>query len=146
MYFSEPRDHYFADQSAQTPLDLNSVFTLASQMITSCPESNPALPAKANPTLTATGTPSAGSQLELKYDESSSSDDLYAAFLNGQNAIVVPLSKSKTEVSVPQGLAGYTYLLVTKDRSGLDPEQTVAGPAVIIVSLNAEDDFAQVPL
>ena len=134
------------DTGLQTPLDFNSVFTLASQFITECPSTNPTLPAKANPALTATGDGAPGSQLTLEYDDSSSSDTLYAAFLNGQNAIVVPLSYSKTEVHVPQGLMGYTYLIITKDKTGLDPQQAVAGPAIINVSLNANDDFAQVPL
>ncbi|VDC07448.1 unnamed protein product [Peniophora sp. CBMAI 1063] len=130
----------------ETPLDFNSAFTLASQFITECPSTNPALPARANPALNATGDGAPGSKLTLAYDDSTSSGDLYAAFLNGQNAIVVPLSYSKTEVQVPQGLMGYTYLIITKDKMGLDPEQVVAGPAIINVSLNADDDFAQVPL
>lgn len=131
----------------QTPLDLNSVYTLASQFITSCPSTNPTLPVKANGKLTTTGTGAPGSQLTLAYDASSTNGSLYAAFLTGPSAVVVPLSGSKTEFTVPsQGLAGYTYLVITTDKSGVDANQTVAGPAIINISLDSQGHYAQDPL
>ncbi|KZV70850.1 hypothetical protein PENSPDRAFT_631135 [Peniophora sp. CONT] len=131
----------------ETPLDLNSVYTLASQFITSCPSTNPTLPVKANGKLAATGTGAPGSKLTLAYDAPSVNGTLYASFLTGPSAVVVPLSDSKTEFTVPsEGLAGYTYLVVTTDKTGVDANQTVAGPAIINISLNSQGNFAQDPL
>lgn len=130
--------------SLQTPLDLNSVYTLASGFITSCPSTNPTLPVKANGKLTTTGTGAPGSQLTVAYTAPSSSSELYASFRTGLSAVVVPLNSSKTEFTVPsEGLAGYTYLLITTDKAGLDPNQTVAGPAIINISLNSQGHVAQ---
>ena len=85
--------------------------------------------------------------LTLSYTAPSDNSTLYASFLTGQSAVVVPLSGSKTEFTVPsQGLAGYTYLVVTTDKSGVDANQTVAGPAIINVSLNSQGHYAQDPL
>ena len=93
----------------QTPLDLNSVYTIASQFITSCPSTNPSLPVKANGKLAVTGTGAPGSKLTLVYAAPSNSSALYASFLTGPSAVVVPLTGNKTEfITVPsQGLAGY---------------------------------------
>ena len=102
---------------------------------------------KANGKLAVTGTGAPGSMLTLSYTAPSDNSTLYASFLTGQSAVVVPLSGSKTEFTVPsQGLAGYTYLVITTDKSGVDANQTVAGPAIINVSLNSQGHYAQDPL
>jgi len=77
-----------------TPLDLNMVYTLAAQLITSCPASNPALPVMAFPTLTVTSPPAdsmvassappifngvPGATIPLNYEGSDSGSDQYAA-------------------------------------------------------------------
>ena len=77
-----------------TPLDLNMVYTLAAQLITSCPSSNPALPVMAYPTLTVTSPPAdsmvassappifngvPGATVPLNYEGSDSGNDQYAA-------------------------------------------------------------------
>lgn len=55
-------------QAFDAPLSINEVYSLASQFITSCPESNPALPVKAFPALTLdpkSGTVKTGSKVTL---------------------------------------------------------------------------------
>ena len=75
-------------------MDLNMIYTLASQLITSCPSSNAALPVKAYSTLTVTSPPAdamvassappifngmPGATIPLNYEGSNSGSDQYAA-------------------------------------------------------------------
>ena len=59
-----------------TALGLDMVYTLAAQLIESCPDSNAMLPVKAYPSLTIMGSPianaAAGSEVQLSFNASSS--------------------------------------------------------------------------
>ncbi|KAI0031954.1 ferritin-like domain-containing protein [Vararia minispora EC-137] len=126
----------------ETPLDLNQVFTLASAFIVACPETNPELPVTAFPPLSTAGPAIAGGNIGLNYTVPSSSDTLYAVFLNGANSVVVALSSSKTQVTVPSSLRGYTYLSVSTDPTGLDSSKTVAGPTILDLSFDSANNPA----
>lgn len=127
----------------QTPLDPNQVYTLASAFITSCPSSNPALPVTAFPALTASadGVAAPGSKLTLASKAlSGSSSSLFAGFLNGQTATVVPL-ESDMSVTVPEGLAGTVYVIITNSSTEVTDANTVAGPAILELEFNSSEKF-----
>ena len=92
------------------------VYTLAAQLITSCPSSNAMLPVKAYPPLTVTKMPifnaAAGTQVNLMYKGSDSSSGSYAAIYNGLGSTVVQIGDGGS-VTLPEGIQGYSYILVT---------------------------------
>ena len=70
-------------QQYDTPLDFNPVFSLASAFITACPATNPALPFKAFPALTLTGTAPLKNldTVTLRYEGSTSAQGAFAMFV-----------------------------------------------------------------
>lgn len=143
-------EHDLTLTSPQTPLDPNQAYTLASSFITSCPSSNPSLPVRAFPSLALTidGPPRPGTTLELSSPALSSSTTnsptsttLYAGFLNGQNATLVPLDDDLT-VTIPEGLLGTVYVVVTNSSTGVDDAVTVAGPAILDLAFDSRGQYA----
>ncbi|KIY70577.1 hypothetical protein CYLTODRAFT_347564 [Cylindrobasidium torrendii FP15055 ss-10] len=112
-----------------TPLTLDQVYSLASPFITSCPESNPALPVKAFPSISFTPTTAQpGDEVTLSFN--GSADGQTALFLTGLSQIVANVSDSK--VTIPQNLTGTVYLIINKDgQETVSDNHTVAGPAVL---------------
>ncbi|KAK4686897.1 hypothetical protein P7C73_g3222, partial [Tremellales sp. Uapishka_1] len=126
-----------------TPLGLDMVYTLAAQLITSCPDSNAVnplmLPTMAYPALTVMMMPifnaAAGSSIMLSYNGSDSqSGDTYAAFYNGLGSTTVKINNGN--VTLPEGLQGYSFVLVTSSSTvaGVTMGNIVAGPAEIQTS------------
>lgn len=126
----------------QTPLDPNQVYTLASAFITSCPSSNPPLPVTGFPALTvsAEGTRAPGSTVTFASKALTDASNLFAGFLNGQTATVVPLNSDMT-VTVPEGLFGTVYVILTNSSSEVTDANTVAGPAILELEFNSEEAF-----
>jgi len=124
------------------PLDLNQVYTLASGLIKSCPSNNPALPVSAFPALAiTTAKPTPGKAVTVSFKAPSSFDKskpYYVTFLTGTGNQFIP-SKDATwkgdvatvTVTMPKGLMGYVYVLITNDGKTAGDAQTVAGPAVL---------------
>lgn len=129
---------------------MNQAFTIVSNFITSCPPTNPKLPATAFAELTLPDPASAwpGSGTPLKFMTPGSfhpSTKLYGAFLSGQEALVVPLTDGGKSVNIPDTLRGVVYLLVTTDADGVDDSKTVAGPALLEFSYNSNGDLLRLP-
>ncbi|KAK5797378.1 hypothetical protein VI817_003669 [Penicillium citrinum] len=128
-------------QPFDNPLDFNEVYTLAAPFIVSCPESNGKLPVKAFPTLTMTpmGTAMTGSQVQLMAGEgmnSSNTSDIYAAFITVTGPIWTPVKSvggGKFSVTIPKGIAGQSYVVLTKGNKQATDDNIVAGPAIIEV-------------
>jgi len=113
-----------------TPLSLTAVYTLAAPFITSCPSSNPALPLKAFPTLTATaGKP--GSTVTYSFKGYSASTTYYATYYSGLTTQSVKLSGGKAKI--PAGLTGTYYTVISTASSGVTDATTVAGPLISVV-------------
>ncbi|CAD6575676.1 MAG: hypothetical protein TREMPRED_001470 [Tremellales sp. Tagirdzhanova-0007] len=113
-----------------TPLGLDMVYTIASQFITSCPSSNAALPVKAFPALTiATGNP--GDNVAFTFTDSHTAVN-YAIFYNGLGTSVQALDANDM-ATIPEGLQGYTYVLISTASSAADVtnDNIVAGPAIL---------------
>lgn len=134
-----------------TPLGLSQAFTIASGFITSCPPTNPKLPASRFAALTLPDPASAwpGSTTPISFIAPGNLDrstKLYGAFLSGQEALIVPLSDDSKSVSVPDTLRGTVYLLVTTDADGVDDSKTIAGPALLEFSFNANSGLQRLSL
>ncbi|CAL5869070.1 uncharacterized protein PFLUO_LOCUS3298 [Penicillium psychrofluorescens] len=123
-----------------SPLDFNEVYTVASPFIVSCPSSNVMLPVKAFPSLTMTSTAAAmtGSKVQVTvgsgFDMSMNTKDLYAAFVTVTGPVWAPLSfmgNGKFSVTIPAGVAGQSYVVLTKGNSQATDDNIVAGPAII---------------
>lgn len=125
-------------QPFDDPLDLNEVYTLASSFIVSCPSSNPSLPVKAFPSLTAssTGTLNTGSQVVLATGSSfKAPSKVYAAFVTVTGPVFTTVTQSGGgySVTVPSGVMGQSYVVLTSSNGTVSDDNIVAGPAVLEV-------------
>ncbi|KAH8706044.1 ferritin-like domain-containing protein [Talaromyces proteolyticus] len=125
-------------QPFDDPLDLNEVYTLASSFIVSCPSSNPSLPVKAFPSLTvsSTGTLNAGSQVVLATSSNAQAPSkVYAAFVTVTGPVFTTVTPSGGgySVTIPSGVMGQSYIVLTSSNGTVSDENIVAGPSVIEV-------------
>lgn len=123
-------------QPLDTPLSPNEVFTLASAFIDSCPSSNPPLPFKAFPALSTTNTGSLAAGTTINVATTAQlTGTLNAAFLALAGPIFVPITQANGgfTTTIPQGVSGQTYMIVTKSSSDVSDANVVAGPLVIEV-------------
>lgn len=126
-------------QPFDNPLDFNEVYTVASPFIVSCPESNAMLPVKAFPSLMMSSMKPAmeGSKVQLMTGpgfKASDNKDLHAAFITVTGPVWAPLSsegEGKFTVTIPKGVAGQSYVVLTKGNTKATDDTIVAGPAII---------------
>lgn len=126
-------------QPFDNPLGLNEVYTLAAQFITSCPESNPALPVKAFPVLGTSSTEASimtGSKVTLTTKDYKIEGTVYAAFITVTGPIFVDATavEGGFSVTVPEGVAGQSYVVLTSCNTAATDDTIVAGPAIVEVS------------
>lgn len=156
-------------QAFDAPLSLNEVFSLASQFITSCPSSNPALPVKAFPALmldSKTTMPvKTGNTVTLltpvsfrtipclsrhtfapRMDTNCLPQDytlvgadgakVYAAFIavTGPTFVEAHPVDGGFSVTIPEGFAGQTYVVLTGCNESVTDDTVAAGPAIIEVN------------
>jgi hypothetical protein len=121
-----------------TALGLDMVYTIASAFITSCPESNPALPVKAFGALTIdNGNP--GETATFTFDNSAQGDAVeYAIFYSGVGSAAVQLDANHM-AQVPEALQGISYVVISTASAAADvtPDNIVAGPAFIVKNFDA---------
>jgi hypothetical protein len=125
-------------QPFDDPLDINEVYTLASPFIVSCPSSNPVLPVMAFPALTATstGTLQTGSQVTLATGSNyKAPSTVYAVFITVTGPVFTPVTPSNSgySVTVPAGVSGQSYVVLTSSNSTVTDDNIVAGPAILEV-------------
>lgn len=121
-----------------TALGLDMVYTIASAFITSCPESNPALPVKAFGALTVENS-EPGSTATFTFDNSAQGDTVeYAIFYNGVGSAAVQLDENHM-AQVPSALQGVSYVVVSTASSAADvtTDNIVAGPAILVNNFDA---------
>jgi len=123
------------------PLTIDQVYTLAAAFIKpgSCPAGNAALlpPLKAFPALSVPSSARPGKETQLSFEEPDGPKmQFYAAFLSGSGSISVPIGDDK-KVTVPEGLMGTSYVIITDDPSKVDGSVTVAGPAIVMFAFNS---------
>ncbi|KAL3480800.1 ferritin-like domain-containing protein [Aspergillus californicus] len=127
-----------------TPLDLNEVYTVASPFITSCPSSNGELPVKAFPSLIMSMSPMepavAGSVIRLMVGdgfEMMDTANVHAAFITVTGpmwAAAVSHGEGGFTVTVPEGIAGQSYVVLTNGDKQATDDNILAGPAIIEVN------------
>lgn len=115
-------------------LDFNEVFSLAAPFIKSCPPSNPPLPFKAFPGLTATveGTPKPGARVHFKSAKEVGAK--YAAFISATSTQFMPVDGCEGTITIPEGIRGQSYLILTKTKA-VDDAAVAAGPAILNIPL-----------
>merc|ERR1712032_42673 len=121
------------------PLGFNQVFSLASLFITSCPESNPALPVMAFPGLTAQvqGDSVPGGMVKLVPTDAKTlqgTGQLYAAFVGFPSTAYGAYNKETMTVTIPKDAAGQTYVVLTSSKDMVTDDNTVAGVGILNVS------------
>lgn len=132
-------------QPLENPLSVNQAYTLASPFIASCPSTNPPLPVKAFPALTlaTTGPITTNSTIVLQTvgyvlsDQSASnSTELHGAFITLTGPIFVkaiPVENGYS-LTVPPGVHGQSYVVLTACNEKVTDATTAAGPALIEIS------------
>ncbi|KAA1473603.1 hypothetical protein DENSPDRAFT_859966 [Dentipellis sp. KUC8613] len=132
----------------ETPLDLNQVFTLAASFITSCPPNNTPLPVKAFPSLSLTEPTAAqpGATVQLQFDDHTDGQTpLFAAFLSGDDALVVPIDADRRSVYIPPELRGTVYLVLTTNGEAVEDKSTIAGPVMLEFAFNSAGEVETLP-
>ncbi|KAL2828619.1 ferritin-like domain-containing protein [Aspergillus pseudoustus] len=132
-----------AAQPFDNPLTLNEVYTVASPFIVSCPETNGALPVKSFPSLSvssSSGAVMAGQKVTLSVGDGfndTDTSDIYAAFITvtGPNWAPATANGDGTfTVTIPPGVAGQSYLVLTRGNRQATDDNILAGPAIIEVN------------
>lgn len=122
-----------------TALGLNDVYTMAAAFIKSCPSSNPALPVKAFPTLTATQGIPASVGIPFTFSvEGSVPDSFFVTFCSGLDTVSVPGTMENGMISahIPDIAMGQTYVFITSssaNKTVLD-SMVLFGPTAIEVT------------
>ncbi|KAL4968232.1 ferritin-like domain-containing protein [Aspergillus stella-maris] len=129
-----------AAQPFDNPLGLNEVYTLASPFIASCPESNGELPVKAFPTLTmemSTESIMEGDKVKLTAGPGFSdmkTSDVHAAFITVTGPVwadVMAGQNGEFTVTIPKGVMGQSYVVLTNGNKNANDDSIVAGPAIV---------------
>lgn len=124
-----------------TPLDFNEVYTLAAAFIVSCPASNPPLPVKAFPSIATSpaGPYRRGQNIMFQPGQGfnvNRNTQLYAAFITVTGPIFTQAEyeNGAYEVTIPLGVAGQVYAVLTTNHDMVADSNIVAGPALMEVS------------
>jgi hypothetical protein len=128
------------------PLGFNEVYTVASPFIVSCPSSNPELPVKSFPSLKVmsshpvvmTGnmvTLVAGEEFQMM-----NASNVHAAFITVTGPVWAPLKpmgNGTFTVTIPKGIMGQSYVVLTRGNEQATDDNILAGPAIIQVNYDA---------
>lgn len=129
-------------QAFDNPLDFNEVYTVASPFLASCPSSNSKLPVKAFPSLSMASMAPAmsGAQVELMtgsgFNTSIDTSNVYAAFITVTGPVWAPAKSAgsgKFTVTIPKGIAGQSYVVLTMGKTQATDDNIIAGPAIVEV-------------
>ena len=128
-------------QPFENPLSPTSVFTLASQFIVSCPESNAPLPFTAFPPLQlgSQGAVSTGQTINILTPgfelEAAPGQIIFAVFILVTGPVAVEAVKVEGGFTavVPPGVAGQSYVVMTGCKDKVSDAATVAGPLIVEV-------------
>jgi rubrerythrin len=117
-----------------TPLGFNGVYSIASQFIKSCPDSNPTLPVTAYPAFSfAVATPAVGQKVKINFDNKNNVSPLYVAYYSGLNVFFSDVGSDGT-TTIPSDLAntGTVYASVVSSNSGVPTDSTTLSGFTIL--------------
>ncbi|MCJ1273184.1 hypothetical protein MMC21_000973 [Puttea exsequens] len=122
-----------------TALGLNDVYTMAAAFIKSCPPSNPVLPVKAFPALTATqGIPTSQGIPFTFTVEGAIPSTFFVTFVSGLNVTSVTPTVDGSTISavIPTTIAGQSYAFLTSSSTNMSvtDDMVLFGPTAIEVT------------
>ena len=122
-----------------TPLGLNPVYTLAASFIKSCPSTNPPLPVKAFPALTATQGQPTAEGIPFTFSVAGSlPDTFFVTFCSGlaTTSVAAMMTNGMITAMVPETAMGQSYAFITNQNvtSSLMDSMVLYGPAVLEVT------------
>ncbi len=122
-----------------TALGLNEVYTLAASFIVSCPASNPALPVKAFPGLTATqGEPTSEGIAFTFKPASAPPAGFFVTFVSGltTTSVAGTLEGDMVSAVIPTTVQGQSYAFITSQNvtAALMDSMVLFGPAIVEVT------------
>ncbi|KAG2356615.1 ferritin-like domain-containing protein [Suillus spraguei] len=122
------------------PLSLSQLYTIMSGFIASCPSSNSLLPIKyslhSRQTVQVSFSPAAPKR---------DSQTLYAWFISGFEALVVPLNADMT-VTIPDTLQGFVFSVIANNKESVSDDATVAGPAFLVFDYDYQGNDQSLPM
>lgn len=131
-------------QPFDTPLSPPEVLSLAGQLVIECPSDNPRLPFVPLPVLKFKLTEGqleikSGSTIQLSTEavNPNSYGPIYAAFLTLTGPIFAEVRWTHygdLETTVPEGINGQSYVVLTSSNTEITDDNEIAGPVVIEVS------------
>ncbi|TVY41065.1 Protein rds1 [Lachnellula subtilissima] len=130
-------------QPFDVPLDFDEVYSLASAFIVSCPATNPTLPVKAFAplALSTTGTVKSGDVITVATPgytlaAANGKDPVYAAFITvtGPLISVATPTSGGFLVTVPTGINGQSYLVLTSCSDTVTDDTIKAGPLIVEIT------------
>ncbi|KAK2767734.1 hypothetical protein FQN54_003892 [Arachnomyces sp. PD_36] len=144
-YLRSNSDQSPFSQAFDAPLALNEVYTIASPFIASCPSSNPKLPVMAFPSLSVSPMGAVmenGSITVTPSEELEMDSDVYAAFVAVTGPVFTPVEHTGSgySVTVPPGIAGQSYVLLTSSQTNVTDDTVLAGPGIVEVGTPTTTD------
>lgn len=130
------------------PLGLSHLYTIMSDFIVSCPSSNSLPPVKVFPTLTFPSSVMPGQTVQVSFSPAAPERDsqtLYAWFISGFKALVVPLNADMT-VTIPDTLQGFVFSVITNHKESVSDDATVAGPAFLVFDYDYQGNEQSLPM
>ncbi|KAK4695426.1 hypothetical protein P7C71_g2317, partial [Lecanoromycetidae sp. Uapishka_2] len=122
-----------------TALGLNDVYTMAAAFIVSCPASNPALPVKAFPSLTAVQGEPTSQGIPFTFSvKGTLPATFFVTFVSGLTIVSVTPTVSGSDVTavVPDTVTGQSYAFLTSSATNVSvtDEMVLFGPTVVEVT------------
>ena len=83
--------------------------------------------------------------MQVSFTPAISGHTLYAWFISGFEAIVVPLNADMT-VTIPHALQGFVFSVITNSKESVSDDATVAGPAFLVFDYDYQGNDQSLPM
>lgn len=145
---ADVRDGAAWSTAFDAPMGLSQLYTIMSGFISSCPSSNSLPPVKIFPALTFPPGVMPGQTVQVSFSPAAPKRDsqtLYAWFISGFIALVVPLNADMT-VTIPDTLQGFVFSIITNNKESVSDDATVAGPAFLVFDYDYQGNDQSLPM
>lgn len=142
---ADVRDGAAWSTAFDAPLGLSHLNTIMNDFIVSCPSSNSL---RIFPTLTFPSNVMPGQTVQVSFPPAAQEHDsqtLYAWFISGFKALVVPLNADMT-VTIPDTLQGFVFSVITTHKESVSDDATVAGPAFLVFDYDYQGNDQSLPM
>lgn len=145
---ADVRDGAAWSTAFDAPMGLSQLYTIMSGFISSCPSSNSLPPVKIFPALAFPPGVMPGQTVQVSFSPAAPKRDsqtLYAWFISGFIALVVPLNADMT-VTIPDTLQGFVFSVITNNKESVSDDATVAGPAFLVFDYDYQGNDQSLPM